>query len=89
MYVNMVANVVCDSLCYRSHGEGEDPWSVHQQSLWGGGKTQEVISLLGRNTLQRQILRTMRTFLKNQIQHSLWDPTSLYLEAIGETLKDW
>ena len=28
-------------------------------------------------------------FEKNHIQHSLWDPTSLYLEAIGETLKDW
>ena len=26
---------------------------------------------------------------KNQMQHSLWDPTSLYLEAIGKTLKDW
>ena len=25
MYVNMVANVVCVSLHYRSHGEGEDP----------------------------------------------------------------
>ena len=25
MYVNMVANMVCISLCYRSHGEGEDP----------------------------------------------------------------
>ena len=25
VYVNIVANVVCVSLCYRSHGEGEDP----------------------------------------------------------------
>ena len=25
MYVNIVANMVCVSLCYRSHGEGEDP----------------------------------------------------------------
>ena len=69
--------------------KGKAPWSVHQQSLQGGGKTQWVISLFGMNTLRRRILRTMRTFLKNQIQHSLWGPTSLYLEAIGETPKDW
>ena len=69
--------------------KGRTPQSVHQQSLWGGGETQWVISLFGRNMLQRWILRTMRTFLKNQIQHSLWDPTSLCLEAIGKTLKDW
>ena len=69
--------------------KGRTPRSVHQQSLQGGGETQWVISLFGRNTLRRRILRTMRTFLKNQIQHSLWDPTSLCLEAIDETPKDW
>ena len=33
--------------------------------------------------------KNCENLLKNQIQHSLWDPTSLYLEAIGETPKDW
>ena len=87
--MNMVANVVCISLHYSSHGEGEDP--MVSLPTEPAGRRQDPMGHLpfGRNTLGRQILRTMRTFLKNQIQHSLWDPTSLYLEAIGETPKDW
>ena len=32
--------------------------------------------------------KNYENLFENQIQHSLWDPTSLSLEAIGETPKD-
>ena len=68
--------------------KGRASWPVHQQSLWGGGETQWVISLFGRNTLKERILGVMGTFLGIRHSFPLGTITSSSLEAIGETSRE-
>ena len=88
MYANMVVNVVYVSLCYRTHGEGEGP--TVSSPTEAAGRRQDPMGhlpfwheyIMGMNT------KSYENLFENQMQCSLWDCTSLSLEAIGKTPKE-
>ena len=88
MYANMVVNVVYVSLHYRTHGEGEDP--MVSSPTEPVGRRQDPMGHLPfwHEYTTETNTKGYENLFENQMQHSLWDRTSLSLEAIGETPKN-